>query len=118
MRRLKKRRAARTNEPDWRDEMDLDIGWLADRSDEEMRVLWERHRDYMMALDRPAGTRPVAWWVFEKGIDPQTRDQPGLLFEMGEMDDAEIDAVRRGWVCMPVELRPAFMESRLEKIVT
>src|SRR5690606_24044503 len=44
--------------PDWKTEIDLDIGWLSDRSDDEMRAAWETYRDYMMALPRPAGTRP------------------------------------------------------------
>ncbi|MCO5156683.1 MAG: hypothetical protein M9945_07985 [Aquamicrobium sp.] len=41
--------------PDWKTEIDLDIGWLSDRSDDEMRAAWETYRDYMMALPRPAG---------------------------------------------------------------
>lgn len=99
--------------PEWDMEIDLDIGWLSDRSDEEIRAAWETYRDHMMALPRPAGSRPVAWWVFDRNVDapPSGPAEAQALFEMGEMDEAEIEAVRRDWSHMPAELRPRFLDA-------
>lgn len=108
VRKRKDRRKSAT--PEWDIEMDLDIGWLSNRTDEEMRAAWEQFRDYMMALPRNAGSRPVAWWRFEKEQDPPSGPyEAEALFEMGEMDEAEIEAVRRDWSHMPAELRPRFL---------
>lgn len=86
--------------PEWRDEMDLDLGWLSNRTDNEMHSLWQLHRDYMMARAKEAtpGTRPHAFWVFDVGSVPASvHDEADVLFEMGEMDEAEIAAVRAIW---------------------
>ena len=102
--------------PDWKTEIDLDIGWLSDRSDDEMRAAWETYRDYMMALPRPAGTRPVAWWVLERDVDapPSGPAEAQALFEMGELDDDEVAELRRDWSDMPVEQRPRFLDAGKE----
>lgn len=102
--------------PDWKTEIDLDIGWLSDRSDDEMRTAWEAYRDYMMGLPRPAGTRPVAWWAFERNVDapPSGPAEAQALFEMGELDDEETAELCRDWSGMPAELRPGFLNAGRE----
>lgn len=114
VRRRKDRRKSAI--PEWGVEIDLDIGWPSDRTDDAMRAAWETYRDYMMALPRPAGTRPVAWWAFERGVDapPSGLDEAQALFEMGELDDEEIAELRRDWSDMPVEQRPRFLDAGKE----
>lgn len=114
VRRRKDRRKSAV--PPWDMEIDLDIGWLSDRSDDEMRAAWETYRDYMLALPRPAGSRPVAWWVFERnvGAPPSGPAEAQALFEMGELDDDEIAELRRDWSHMPVELRTGFLNAGRE----
>jgi hypothetical protein len=86
--------------PDWKDEGDLELGWLSDRTDEEMEVLWQRHRDYLMAQNAEyhPGLRPYAWWIFDACRDaPGIPEQPDILFAMGAMEEAELAAVRVQW---------------------
>jgi hypothetical protein len=98
---VRQRRDRRRNAvPEWQDEMDLDLGWLHPRTDDEMRPLWEQHRDYMMAraIEATPGTRPHAFWVFDvENVPASAHDEPDILFAMGEMDEAEIAAVRATW---------------------
>ncbi|RLP22174.1 hypothetical protein [Mesorhizobium sp. YM1C-6-2] len=108
--RVDRRKAA---VPEWDIEMDLEIGWLSDKTDEEMRQAWERYRDYLMALPRAAGSRPVAWWWFERDMNsPSGRDETDALFEMGELDEDEIAQVRRDWANMPPSLQPRCLALR------
>lgn len=86
--------------PPWDMEIDLDIGWLSDRTDEEMREAWERYGQYMVDRARyeTPGMRPVAWWTFDRDRDPpDVRDEADTLFKMGELDELEIAAIRSLW---------------------
>lgn len=107
-----KRDRRRSAVPEWRDEMDLEIGWLSDRPDEEMRALWDRHGDYILANYPRAGMRPIAWWYFEHEVvwPGQAAEEAQALFEMGEMEAAEIEEVRRDWQGLPEEMAPKFLQ--------
>jgi hypothetical protein len=109
---VRKRRDRRKSAvPEWRDEMDLEIGWLSDRTDEEMRALWDQHGDYILGNNPRAGMRPIAWWYFEHGIvsPGKPAEEAQALFEMGVMEADEIEQVRRDWRGLPEEMWPAFM---------
>ena len=99
VRRRKDRRKSAV--PPFDIETDLDIGWLSNRTDDEMREAWERYGDHMVERAREAtpGMRPVAWWRFEYDRDPprSVHDEADSLYEMGELDHAEIAAIRQQW---------------------
>jgi hypothetical protein len=81
-------------------ELDLDIGWLSNRTEDEMREAWQQYRGHIMAQNAQyhPGLRPYAWWIFDAGREaPDTRDQADVLFEMDELDDAEIVAIQKEW---------------------
>jgi hypothetical protein len=60
------------------------------------RERWERHREQMLAQSF-AGHRPPEWWLYEKGLDvPRPREEP-VLFQMGELDPAEIAELMPMW---------------------
>ncbi|TIS53036.1 MAG: hypothetical protein E5W91_32700 [Mesorhizobium sp.] len=108
---VRKRADKRRNaEPDHDTRWNLDLGWLADTSDEAMRVAWEQYRDFFMAqpLDR-AGRRPYGWWIFESGLGHQPADEESTLYEMGLLDDAEITTVRHIYEGLPQSMWPRFM---------
>ncbi len=112
VRRRKDRRKSAV--PEWDIELDLSIGWLSDRSDEEMRDAWERFAPWLMgeyARHRP-GMRPAAWWRFERelSVPPGIFEEADLLFAMGELDAAEIEAVRHLWRGYPGG-GPKFLEA-------
>jgi hypothetical protein len=69
----------------------------------DWKVAWWRHREAVLAwwLSSHAGSRPPAWWLFEQhqsepdGDDDD--DEPSeveLLYELGELTDDEIEAIR------------------------
>lgn len=110
VRKRKDRR--RSAVPPWAVEMDLDIGWLSDRNDEEIRAAWEQYGAYMLAenAEHHPGQRPYAWWIFDKEVPaPDIHDQADALFDMGEMDAHEIERVRMTWRGAPPEMLPKFM---------
>lgn len=91
----------RSEVPPWDIELDLSIGWISDRDEDEMRDAWERYRDHLLtvsAVHHP-GMRPYAWWVFDRDRDPpaSVHEEADILFGEGELDRAEIDQLRRIW---------------------
>jgi hypothetical protein len=43
------------------------------------------------------GKRPPEWWVYEKGLEPPRNHQADILRQMGELDEAELEAVTGWW---------------------
>lgn len=57
-------------------------------NEDETRAAWEIHGDALLAecaAERP-GHRPVAWWRFERGVEPpRLSDEPAELQRLGQL---------------------------------
>ncbi len=70
---------------------------FASWSEGEREALWRRHGEDALARGSP-GKRPPLWWRYQS---PERRDrsieQCRQLFDMGELDDAEIEKLLPLW---------------------
>jgi hypothetical protein len=57
---------------------------------------WERHRDLMMA-STAAGRRPDEWWLYERQMERPRDREADVLYQMGELDDAELAELIPRW---------------------
>jgi hypothetical protein len=79
--------------------VELVIGPHQDRpafpDDGTRRAAWAGHRGELVA-GSAAGMRPWAWWVYDKQMRPPTHDA-AVLWEAGELHDAELEIVQQLW---------------------
>jgi hypothetical protein len=69
------------------------IGSVGEYPDDVLRMVWQLDRVELMSRT-PAGTRPWAFWVFDRGEDRPAAEAVRLA-ELGELSPAELAAFRR-----------------------
>ena len=59
------------------------------------RERWQKHRDLLMA-SAGAGRRPEEWWLYVQGRK-QPKNQPQVLYAMGELRGGELAQCMEWW---------------------
>ena len=97
MAKMKRIGKAKSGELTFPKEMDLVIGTgkkMDQESLDEMRELWECHRDEVMAAHARVGSRPHAWWLFDSGLGHDPGNDLLALIKMGEISEADVEYLR------------------------
>jgi hypothetical protein len=59
---------------------------------------WRKHRDDIMAWEKSPGHRPEEWWCYERQMErPDSEDEAGILYEMGELTEKELAFLMPFW---------------------
>jgi len=78
--------------------------WSGFDSLADMKRAWRKHRSALLKeqAERFPGSKPFAWWYFERsghcidGEPPDVRDQPGILVAMGELTPETLELEKQG----------------------